>query len=161
MLVLLKVCGNEPGCRKGNNDILEEEEEDSSSDREEEVPLKPTMQVEAWKEESFFLNGEKTPTLAKLFNGHLEQPKHMINTLFMELVSVLGDGTTVDFLDENGKKGQATVVPQVRTQAGFMEQAHRLQWIDSMLNHIAGGDSNVLLVIVNGMPLKALPVLVI
>ncbi len=55
-------------------------------------------------------------------------------------MSVLGDNTTIDFLNGNGKKGRAIVVPQVRTQAGFMEQARMLRWINSMLDHIAGGD---------------------
>ena len=46
------------------------------------------------------LNGEKTPTMAKLFNGNLEQPKRLVNTLFTELVSVLEDCTTVNFYTE-------------------------------------------------------------
>jgi hypothetical protein len=33
------------------------------------------------------LSGEKPPTLAKLFNGNLEQPKRLVNTLLTQLVS--------------------------------------------------------------------------
>jgi hypothetical protein len=50
------------------------------------------------------------------------------------MLTVLGDGSCIDFLYQNDK------VPQVTSQGSFMEQACRVKWIDKMLDHLAGGD---------------------
>ncbi len=44
----------------------------------------------------------------------------------------------VDFSYLNDQKGRAVIIPQVKSLPAFMEQARRMRWIDSLLDHIAG-----------------------
>ncbi len=105
------------------------EEEGYSSDEENPDVVVPPIQKGVWKEDFITVNIEKSPSLVKMFNGNTEQPKRLMNNLFTELFTLLGDG-----------KGRAIIVPQVKARAGVMEQARRLKWIYSLLDHIAGGE---------------------
>ena len=87
------------------------------------------------------LNAKKSPNLHQLFGSNTATPRRLLNTLSGELSSILGYGeSTVDFEYNNGRKGRAVLLPKVKSQDSFLEQARRLQWIEKMLDHLAGGD---------------------
>ncbi len=80
------------------------EEEGYSSDNENPDVVVPPIQKEVWKKDFITVNTEKSPNLATLFNGNIEQPKCLMNNLFTELLTLLGGGSTIDFYMEMGKK---------------------------------------------------------
>ena len=63
-------------------------------------------------------------------------PKHYITAIFSEMLTILGEGNSIDFVYANDKRGRAIIVPQVKTLSGFMEQARKLKWLDKMLEHM-------------------------
>lgn len=123
-----------------SKEVSEEAEEyDSEDSMEEEDETTPPSEV-VWKEKVVLINATKCPNMSKILPQQC--PKSLINALFCEMLGVLGDGTCVNFVYRNDKKGCAVVVPQVTSQASLMEQARRLKWIDRILKHLAGGDCN-------------------
>ena len=91
-----------------------------------------------WKEETVFINPSKCPNLTKIIPQ--DCPKSYINALFCEILTILGDGSCVDFTYRNDKRGRAVIVPQLTSLSSFMEKARRVKWVHKMLDHIAGGD---------------------
>ncbi len=81
-----------------------------------------------------------TPRLLQLFGGNERVPKHQLNAILLEIFSLLRTkSNSVDFFYNNGNKGRAIIIPQVKSQDSFMRQAKRLHWIDEMLSHISSG----------------------
>jgi hypothetical protein len=91
-----------------------------------------------WKEDTVCINPTKCPNLFKVIPQNC--PKHYITALFSEMLTILGEGNSIDFFYGNDKRGHAIIVPQVKTLPGFMEQARKLKWLERMLEHLAGGD---------------------
>ncbi len=56
-----------------------------------------------------------------------------------ELVSHFGNKISVDWTSANGKKARAVIVPQVKDKVSLMRQAGKLQWVESVLEHLAKG----------------------
>ena len=89
-------------------------------------------------DEHIALDETKTPNLACLFGKKTSAPNHLLTALFGELVSILGNGdSTVSFFHGNGRKGLAVIIPVVKTQPSFLEQARKKQWIEKMLEHMS------------------------
>jgi hypothetical protein len=117
----------------------EEAEEYDSEDSEEEKDATTSPSV-VWEEDTVCINPTKCPNLFKVVPQKC--PKRYITALFSEMLTVLGEGNSIDFVYANDKRGRAIIVPQVKTLSGFMEQARKLKWLDKMLEHIAGGDND-------------------
>jgi transcription antitermination factor NusG len=90
------------------------------------------------------LNESDSPNLLKLFSGASIVPKHHLNALLLELFKIFGNksSVSVDFQYKNGNRGCAIIVPRVKHQDSFKKQAKKLQWIESLLDHVAGSDQH-------------------
>lgn len=53
-------------------------------------------------------------------------------------MAIFGNDNSVDWTYANGRKARAIVVPQVKDKESFMKQSVRLQWVESMLDHLVG-----------------------
>jgi hypothetical protein len=71
--------------------------------------------------------------------GKDEIATHQLRAMFQELVSHFGNKNSVDWTYANGKKARAVIVPKVKGKVSFMKQAEKLQWVESVLEHLAGG----------------------
>ncbi len=77
------------------------------------------------------------PLLLHMFRGNDKVPKNQLNAVLLEIFSLL----KTKFFYNNGNKGQALIIPQVKSQDSFILQAKRLHWIDEMLSHISSGSA--------------------
>ena len=118
-------------------DALDKAEEYDSVDSEKEKDT-ITSPFEVWKEKSICINPTKCPNLFKSSPDNC--PKCCITALLSEMLAILGEENSIDFVRGNDKRVLAIIVPQVKTQSGFMEQAQKLKWLDEMLEHLAGGN---------------------
>jgi hypothetical protein len=48
-----------------------------------------------------------------------------------------GKDNSVDFLYLNDREGRVVVIPKVKSLSNFMDQAWKLRWIESIMDHIA------------------------
>ncbi len=79
------------------------------------------------------LNDKLHPNIFQIFGGEDKVPMNVLTALFGELLTILGKKqNSVDFTYLNGKKGRVVIVSQVKSLPSFIEQARRLQWINSM-----------------------------
>jgi hypothetical protein len=93
------------------------------------------------EEEHIMLDGKRTPYLHRLFLTEKKVSYQLLTALFEELTFLLGNGgNTIDFFYGNGRKGLAVVIPKVKSQKSFLEQARKLQWVEKVLDHLAGAD---------------------
>jgi hypothetical protein len=80
------------------------------------------------EEEHVMLDGKRTPYLHRLFSTEKTVSYRLLTALFEELTFLLGNGgNTIDFFYGNGRKGLAVVIPKVKSQQSFLEQAQKLQ----------------------------------
>jgi len=92
-----------------------------------------------WFEDTVLLDKKRHPNLWELYKEEEKVALPKIKSLFYELLTIIGTkSNAVDFSYLNDRKGRAVVVPQVKSLPAFMEQARRLKWIDSILEHVAG-----------------------
>jgi hypothetical protein len=80
-----------------------------------------------------------TPFLAKLFGRESKVLKKQLNIILMELFQTLGNKSTssVNFEYKNGVKGRAVIVPRVKSEDSFQRQAKKLNWMESILEHVS------------------------
>jgi hypothetical protein len=125
--------------REGENEYEEEEMvvEDVASDA---VPNALSEAIPGgWSEEYTQLNEVKAPNLSRLFGGKKYIPTNLVTAIFRELLSILGDSNNVvTFHHRNGQKGVAVMVPVVKSQESFLEQARKKKWVEKMLAHMCG-----------------------
>ncbi len=114
-----------------------EEEQEVEEESEDERIEEPSTKSEFILPQTC-ISEEKTPTLFKMFSGEQQVPTCILNSLFLELVDLLkSNKNAVNFYYANGKPGLTVIVPQVKTLPAFMEKAWKLQWIESLLSHVA------------------------
>jgi len=65
-----------------------------------------------------------------------------LQAIFRELLVHLASSHQIDWLHCNGRKARAVVIPQVRDEASFMREAWKEKWVESILEHVAGGLEN-------------------
>ncbi|MFN9979334.1 MAG: hypothetical protein ACK53Y_05450, partial [bacterium] len=54
------------------------------------------------------------------------------------MLSILGgNNNSVDFTYLNGQKGRVVMIPMAKSLSSFMDQAWKLRWIESIMDHIA------------------------
>jgi hypothetical protein len=80
-----------------------------------------------------------TPFLAKLFGRESKVLKKQLNIILMELFQTLGNksASSVNFEYKNGVKGRAVIVPRVKSEDSFQRQAKKLNWMESILEHVS------------------------
>jgi hypothetical protein len=90
-------------------------------------------------EECIEIDAAKTPNLSRIFEGKSKIQSNLLTALFGELASILGNGNNaVTFYHGNGRKGVALIVPVIKSQESFLEQARKKKWIENMLAHMCG-----------------------
>lgn len=90
-----------------------------------------------WADEHVLLDEKKHPNTFKMFQSDGKAPRCLLRAVFCELLSILGgNNNTVDFTYLNGRKGRAVIIPMAKSLSNFMDQARKLRWIDSILDHI-------------------------
>jgi hypothetical protein len=141
MLIALRTAENLP---------MEQGEDSFSSESEAETEA----EEESTKQSAKYFLGESvldlslggTPLLLQLLgSGSGTIQKQQLNAILLEIFSLMGNkSNSVDFVYKNGHKGRAIIVPQVKSQDSFMLQAKRISWIETLLEHIAAGNEDVI-----------------
>jgi hypothetical protein len=90
-----------------------------------------------WDEEHVWLDEKKHPNTFKMFQSDSKAPICLLKAVFCELLSILGgNNNSVDFTYLNGQKGRVVMIPMAKSLSSFMDQAWKLRWIDSILDHM-------------------------
>jgi hypothetical protein len=88
------------------------------------------------------LNKDNFPVLSSLVGANEQVRELQLQAIFWELLLHLGSSHKIDWLHCNGRKARAVVIPQVRDEASFMREAWKEKWVESILEHVAGGPEN-------------------
>jgi len=134
-IVAMRVSNNQAlGGRK--NSVCSASEAEECEDEEE-------LEDTTFDPDSVLISDADAPNLASLLGESRKRvTKSFLNNLLLEMFKVMGiKSNAVEFDYKNGTKGCAILVPKVKNYLSFDKQARRLQWMKSLLNHIAGPDS--------------------
>jgi hypothetical protein len=88
------------------------------------------------------LNEDNFPVLSSLVGANEKVRARQLQAIFRELLVHLASSRQIDWLHHNGRKARAVIIPQVREKASFMREAWREKWVESILEHVAGGLEN-------------------
>jgi hypothetical protein len=88
------------------------------------------------------LNEDNFPVLSSLVSANEKVRARQLHAIFRELLVHLASSHQIDWLHRNGRKARAVIIPQVRDKASFMREAWKEKWVESILEHVAGGLEN-------------------